>query len=75
LKAFAAARPVSCPGRARLDGFAYDVEILFLARRLGLAVTEVPVQAEVRAGSKVQLAVDALAMGYECLDGVLVIDR
>jgi len=30
-------------GRARLDGFAFDVEILFVARRLGLAVTQVPV--------------------------------
>ncbi len=49
-------------GRARLDGFAFDVELLFLARRLGLAVTEVPVRAEVRDGSKVQLAVDALGM-------------
>src|SRR5215217_4889570 len=49
-------------GRAQLDGFAFDVELLFLARRLGLAVTEVPVRAEVRDGSKVQLAVDALGM-------------
>ena len=32
-------------GRARLDGFAFDVELLFLARRLGLAVNEVPVRA------------------------------
>jgi dolichyl-phosphate beta-glucosyltransferase len=49
-------------GRARLDGFAFDVELLFLARRLGLAVSEVPVRAEVRDGSKVQLVVDALGM-------------
>jgi hypothetical protein len=49
-------------GRARLDGFAFDVEILFLARRFGLAVAEVPVRAEVRDGSKVQLVVDALGM-------------
>ena len=49
-------------GRARLDGFAFDVELLFLARRLGLAVSEVPVRAEVRDGSKVRLAVDALGM-------------
>jgi dolichyl-phosphate beta-glucosyltransferase len=49
-------------GRARLDGFAFDVEVLFLARRLGLRVDEVPVRAEVRDGSKVQLVVDALGM-------------
>jgi dolichyl-phosphate beta-glucosyltransferase len=49
-------------GRARLDGFAFDVEVLFLARRFGLAVNEVPVRAEERDGSKVQLAIDALGM-------------
>jgi dolichyl-phosphate beta-glucosyltransferase len=49
-------------GRARLDGFAFDVEVLFLARRLGLRIIEVPVRAEVRDGSKVQLVVDALGM-------------
>jgi dolichyl-phosphate beta-glucosyltransferase len=30
-------------GEARLDGFAYDIEILYLARRRGIAVAEVPV--------------------------------
>jgi dolichyl-phosphate beta-glucosyltransferase len=49
-------------GRARLDGFAFDAEILFLARRLGYEVVEVPVQARDRDGSKVRLAVDALRM-------------
>jgi dolichyl-phosphate beta-glucosyltransferase len=49
-------------GRARPDGFAFDAEVLFLARRLGLAVSEVPVRAEERDGSKVQLVVDALDM-------------
>ena len=49
-------------GRARLDGFAFDAEVLFLARRLGLVVSEVPVRAEERDGSKVQLVVDALGM-------------
>jgi dolichyl-phosphate beta-glucosyltransferase len=49
-------------GRARLDGFAFDAEVLFLARRLGLQVSEVHVRAEERDGSKVQLVVDALRM-------------
>jgi len=48
--------------RARVDGFAFDAEALFLAGRLGLRVAEVPVRAEERAGSKVRLAVDALTM-------------
>ena len=30
-------------GRRKIDGFAFDVEILFVARRLGLSVAEVPV--------------------------------
>jgi dolichyl-phosphate beta-glucosyltransferase len=62
LKGFRRHAALELFGRARLDGFAFDAEILFLARRLGLAVTEVPVRAEVRDGSKVQLVVDALDM-------------
>ena len=49
-------------GRGRLDGFAFDAEILFLAHRLGYDVVEVPVEASDRDGSKVRLAVDALRM-------------
>jgi dolichyl-phosphate beta-glucosyltransferase len=52
-------------GRSRLDGFAFDVEVLFLARRLGYEVAEVPVTANDRDGSKVRLAVDALRMLLE----------
>jgi dolichyl-phosphate beta-glucosyltransferase len=62
LKGFRRHAALELFGRAQLDGFAFDVEILFLARRLGVAVTEVPVRAEVRDGSKVQLAVDAVGM-------------
>ena len=42
-------------GRARVDEFAFDIEVLVLARRLGMAVAEVPVQAQQRAGSTVHL--------------------
>jgi hypothetical protein len=62
LKGFRRHAALKLFGRARLDGFAFDVELLFLARRLGLRVSEVPVRAEVRDGSKVQLVVDALGM-------------
>ena len=41
--------------RAQLDGFTFDAEALMLARRLGLAVAEVPVQAQQRDGSKVHV--------------------
>jgi glycosyltransferase involved in cell wall biosynthesis len=49
-------------GRARVDGFAFDVEVLVLARRLGLAVAQVPVQAQQRAGSTVHLLGDSRRM-------------
>ena len=48
--------------RARLDGFAFDAEALVLAGRLGLAVAEVPVRAQERAGSKVRVLADGRRM-------------
>jgi dolichyl-phosphate beta-glucosyltransferase len=48
--------------QARVDGFAFDVEVLWLAGQLGLEVAEVGVQAMERQGSKVQMVADALAM-------------
>ena len=48
--------------QARVDGFAFDVEVLWLARQLGLEVAEVRVQAMERQGSKVQMLTDALEM-------------
>jgi glycosyltransferase involved in cell wall biosynthesis len=48
--------------RTRLDGFAFDVEALFLARRLDFEIAEVSVQAKECAGSKVRMAVDAQRM-------------
>jgi hypothetical protein len=60
-----------------VDGFAFDVEALWLAHRLGLAVAEVDVQAMDRQGSKVRMLTDALRMLDEvwtvrqaALDGV-----
>jgi dolichyl-phosphate beta-glucosyltransferase len=41
-------------GRCRIDGFAFDVEALWLARRDGLRVAEVPVRWRNRAESRVQ---------------------
>jgi glycosyltransferase involved in cell wall biosynthesis len=54
-------------GRARVDGFAFDAEVLYLAHQLGHQVAEVSVRAEERDGSKVRVAVDALAMLGEAL--------
>ena len=45
-----------------MDGFAFDVEVLCLARQLRLEVAQVRVQALERQGSKVQMVADALEM-------------
>ena len=62
LKGFRREAATELFGRTKVDGFAFDAEVLFLARRLGLTVAEVPVSPEMRDGSKVRLAVDALRM-------------
>lgn len=49
-------------GSGRLNGFAFDAEVLFLARRFGYRVVEIPVRAAARDGSKIRLRVDALRM-------------
>lgn len=41
-------------GHARIDGFGFDFELLFLARRLGYPVIEVPVSGAHRLGSTVR---------------------
>src|SRR5436190_702579 len=47
---------------ACIDGFAFDVELLFLARRVGLRIREIPVRWNHSAGSKVRLFQDSLRM-------------
>ena len=49
-------------GRARIDRFAYDVEILYLARREGLSIAEVPVLWFNSPESKVSVVRDSLRM-------------
>jgi dolichyl-phosphate beta-glucosyltransferase len=71
LKGFRRQAALQLFGQARLDGFAFDAELLFLAHRFNLQVMEVRVRAEERDGSKVQLAVDALRM----LRDVLIVRR
>ena len=62
LKGFRWAAAQQIFSRARVDGFAFDVEVLWLARQLRLEVAEVHVQALERPGSKVQMVADALEM-------------
>jgi dolichyl-phosphate beta-glucosyltransferase len=48
--------------RQKLNGFAFDVEILFLARKLSLEVSEVPINWHNKEGSKVNLVLDSMKM-------------
>lgn len=48
--------------RQKIAGFAFDVEILFIARRLSLSIVEVPVNWVAQPGSKVNLVTDSLKM-------------
>src|SRR6266487_2622019 len=52
---------------ARLDGFAFDVELLYLARRAELRIREIPVRWNHAEGSKVQFFKDSLQMLREVI--------
>ena len=53
--------------RQTLDGFAFDVEVLYLARRLGLTIREFPVDWSYRERSKVRALTDPLSMTWDLL--------
>jgi dolichyl-phosphate beta-glucosyltransferase len=55
-----AARPIL--EQAKIDGFGFDVELLFLADRAGLRMLEVPVRWDHHEGSKVHIVRDSLRM-------------
>jgi dolichyl-phosphate beta-glucosyltransferase len=49
-------------GAGAVDGWAFDVEILFLSRRLGYKICEVPVRWQESEGTRVEALPDALRM-------------
>jgi len=60
-----ACRPILAA--ARIDGFAFDVELLFLAHRAGLRIREIPVRWNHAEGSKVSFFRDSLRMLREVI--------
>jgi dolichyl-phosphate beta-glucosyltransferase len=51
--------------RQKTAGFAFDVEILFVARQLTLSTAEIPVNWVAQPGSKVNLAIDSMKMLWD----------
>jgi dolichyl-phosphate beta-glucosyltransferase len=51
--------------RQKTTGFAFDVEILFIARRLLLSIAEVPVNWVAQPGSKINLFTDSIRMLWD----------
>jgi len=51
--------------RQKTVGFAFDVEVLFIARRLSLSIVEVPVNWIAQPGSKVNLFTDSVKMLWD----------
>ncbi len=64
-KAFTAAAAREIFARARINGFGFDVEALWLARRLGLRIAEFPVVWRNDADSRVRIARDAVRVFAE----------
>jgi glycosyltransferase involved in cell wall biosynthesis len=52
---------------ARIDGFAFDVELLYLAQRAGLRIREIPLRWNHAEGSKVRFFHDSLGMLREVI--------
>jgi dolichyl-phosphate beta-glucosyltransferase len=66
-KAFSQSAAHALFQRQRLDGWGFDVEVLYLARRLGYPVTEVPLHWEHKENSRVAPIRDALLMVADVL--------
>jgi dolichyl-phosphate beta-glucosyltransferase len=61
-KAFRRAAAEAIFSQQQLDGFAFDVEVLLLARKLGLTVIDLPVEWRNSPESKVHMIRDSLRM-------------
>lgn len=53
--------------RLTVDGWAFDIEVLYLARQQGLGIREVPIEWHYRPASRVRMLRDSVAMFRELL--------
>jgi dolichyl-phosphate beta-glucosyltransferase len=61
-KLFASERAIGLFDLLKEDGYAFDVELVFLAQQLGIALAEVPVNWTEQPGSKVRVWRDGMRM-------------
>ncbi len=66
-KAFTAKASKQIFSAQKLDGFSFDVEVLFLAARMGYQVAEIPVEWVNEPNSKVRMLIDPLKMFIDTL--------
>jgi glycosyltransferase involved in cell wall biosynthesis len=66
-KAFRAAAARAVFDRQQINGFAFDVEVLLLARKLGFCVADLPVEWRNSPESKVRIIHDSLQMLWDTL--------
>ena len=64
-KMFRRAAAAAIFSRQKSVGFAFDVELLFIARRLSLSIAEIPVNWVAQPGSKVNLFTDSIKMLWD----------
>jgi dolichyl-phosphate beta-glucosyltransferase len=66
-KCFSAAVAKEVFPRQTIDGWTFDVEVLFIARRLGYKIAEVPIHWYYFPGSKIRVMKDSLRMAMDLL--------
>jgi dolichyl-phosphate beta-glucosyltransferase len=74
-KAFRRAAREAVFSLQKLDGFAFDVEVLLLAERLGFAVEDMPVQWSNAEGSKVRIIRDSWRMLLDAIQVRRLVNR
>jgi len=67
LKGFRSQAAQSIFAQTKVDGFAFDVEVLFLARKLGFVITEIPVTLDHVEQSTVKFIPQALQMLWDVI--------